>query len=413
MNKILPNITKKISVMMISQSNAAGGAARAASRLFTCLSNERDINFLVANKKGSDPRISQLKFNKKLISRILSRFDMFICNFIEPYNREWQTAAYFGSISARSINKSNYSIINLHWIGHGLISLRQIKKIDKPIVWTLHDEWMINAISHYPLSIEKTVIRNKLIIELVKRIKNNRVKLKKEIILKENVSLVCLNSEVAKKLKIQFPKKENIFTIANPVNLLEFFPENNQDINFTFNHARYKPLVLFLGGREDPRKGWDLLLKSLEVCKASFTLVVIASSNDIEIDFNSKIKIVNLPRIEKLNELRVLYSLVDAVVVPSRVEGLPQTATESISCGTPVIGFSIGGLIDIVKDGKTGFLAKPFSIEGLARAIERTLNLNKKEVVSNCRKFALLNFEFKVVESKYEAIFKSLSCPPT
>ena len=413
MNKSRPNITKKISVMMISQSNSAGGAARAASRLYTCLSNERDINFLVANKKGSDPRISQLKFNKKLISIILSRFDMFICNLIEPYNREWQTAAYFGSISARSINKSNYSIINLHWIGHGLISLRQIKKIDKPIVWTLHDEWMINAISHYPLSIDKTVIRNRLIIKLVKRIKNNRIKLKKEIILKKNVSLVCLNSEVAKKLKIQFPKKENIFTIANPVNLLEFFPEKNPDINFTFSLARYKPLVLFLGGREDPRKGWDLLLKSLEECKANFTLVVISSSNDIEIDFNSKIKIVNLPRIEKLNELRALYSLVDAVVVPSRVEGLPQTATESISCGTPVIGFSIGGLIDVVKDGKTGFLAKPFSIEGLARAIERVLNLNEKEVVSNCRNFALLNFDFKVIESKYEAIFNILSCPST
>ena len=41
-------------------------------------------------------------------------------------------------------------MVNLHWLGHGLISLRQMRKITKPIVWTLHDEWSIHAISHYP-----------------------------------------------------------------------------------------------------------------------------------------------------------------------------------------------------------------------------------------------------------------------
>jgi len=91
------------------------------------------------------------------------------------------------------------------------------------------------------------------------------------------------------------------------------------------------------------------------------------------------------------------------------VEGLPQTATEAISCGTPVVGFSIGGLIDIVHDAKTGFLAEPYDVQSLGVLIDRTLNLGKNKFVLPCRNFALANFDFKVVENKYESVFASVN----
>ena len=47
------------------------------------------------------------------------------------------------------INKSEYDIINFHWINHEMISLSDIMKISKPIVWTLHDNWPFSSIEHY------------------------------------------------------------------------------------------------------------------------------------------------------------------------------------------------------------------------------------------------------------------------
>ena len=120
---------------------------------------------------------------------------------------------------------------------------------------------------------------------------------------------------------------------------------------------------------------------------------------------NNKIKIIEQKRIQSVDELRRLYSLVNVVIVPSRVEGLPQTATEALSCGTPVVGFSIGGLIDIVQDGKTGFLAEPYNVQNLGYLIDRIMKLDKNKFLLPCRNFALDNFEFKIVESKYELIF--------
>lgn len=398
-------MTKKHSVMLISHNNFAGGAARAAARLYACLSNNRKIEFHVAKKVNDDPKIKQLKKFRRLLAVLATRLDILICKFIEPSNKEWQTAAYFGAMTARSINKSNLSIVNLHWVGHGLISLRQIKKIRKPIVWTLHDEWLLNPISHYSETLTKSKPRLKFIHYISLKLKNNRTRLKHRVIMQNNIHLVCLNSAIERKIRTQFPDKKNISTVANPIDLQDFYPQMDPDLLLKFNLQPDMPIGLFLGGEKDPRKGWDLLIEATKYCKSSFALIVITSADMSKIEINNKIKIIEQKRIQSVDELRRLYSLVNVVIVPSRVEGLPQTATEALSCGTPVVGFSIGGLIDIVQDGKTGFLAEPYNVQNLGYLIDRIMKLDKNKFLLPCRNFALENFEFKIVESKYELIF--------
>jgi glycosyltransferase involved in cell wall biosynthesis len=223
--------------------------------------------------------------------------------------------------------------------------------------------------------------------------------------MQNNMYLICLNSEIKRKLQTQFPDKKNISIIANPVDLQDFYPQMDSDLLLSFNLQPDIPIALFLGGEKDPRKGWDLLIEATKYCKSSFALIVITSADMSKLEINNKIKIIEQKRIQGVDELRRLYSLVNVVIVPSRVEGLPQTATEALSCGTPVIGFSIGGLIDIVQDGKTGFLAEPYDAQKLAYLIDYIMKLDKNRFLLPCRNFALNNFEFKIVESKYELIF--------
>ena len=47
----------------------------------------------------------------------------------------------------KKINKSNYDLINLHWVQGEFISIESIGKITKPIVWTLHDTWAFSGVS--------------------------------------------------------------------------------------------------------------------------------------------------------------------------------------------------------------------------------------------------------------------------
>ena len=57
------------------------------------------------------------------------------------------------------------------------------------------------------------------------------------------------------------------------------------------------------------------------------------------------------------------------MVVPSRLDNLPNTATEAMACGTPVVAFRTGGLPEIVNDGVSGRLADAFEPEHLAQCI--------------------------------------------
>ena len=57
------------------------------------------------------------------------------------------------------------------------------------------------------------------------------------------------------------------------------------------------------------------------------------------------------------------------MVVPSRLDNLPQSATEPLACGTPVVAFRQGGMEDLIEHRVNGWLAETDSIQSLAEGI--------------------------------------------
>jgi len=107
--------------------------------------------------------------------------------------------------------------------------------------------------------------------------------------------------------------------------------------------------------------------------------------------------------------LRVLYSAVDVMVVPSLQEAFGQTASESISCGTPVVAFGATGLLDIVEHQQNGYLAKPFDTADLAKGIEWVLKApNYDQLCQNARDKVLCKFDSKIVSRKYISLYNQV-----
>ena len=63
----------------------------------------------------------------------------------------------------------------------------------------------------------------------------------------------------------------------------------------------------------------------------------------------------------------------DVVVIPSRREGLGVAALEAMAAGCPVVASRVGGLADVVVDGRTGLLVPPDDDVALAAALARVL----------------------------------------
>ena len=382
------------------------GAGRAASRLFDCFNkNDVPVTLLTAKKDRQNSNKTSLNFYRSILLYIYSRVDYGMCKILEPKNDNWKTMALLGVLTARSLNKNKFDILNLHWVGHGLISLRQLNKIKKPIVWTVNDEWLLNPISHYPYV---QTDKNGILRWIRFNTERNRAKLKNTFIMRDNVYIVSVSKDIVDKFCRNYPKKSNkIYHIPNPVDTSIFFPDLNSTSNLPVFNSKSK-VVLFLGGTKDQRKGWDLLESSLEFCKSSFVLLVVGGiSKKISSEY-SQIEVIGIQNISDIGELRSLYSRSNLVVVPSRIEALPQTATEAMSCGTPVVGFDIGGLRDIITNGKSGILVPKFDIEHLSSAIDKILSRPKEDFAKSCVDFSSNTFSFKTVASKYKDIFMYL-----
>ena len=48
-------------------------------------------------------------------------------------------------------------LLHIHWLSEGFIRLKSLSKVDKPIIWTMRDEWAYTGGAHYKSDFEKYV----------------------------------------------------------------------------------------------------------------------------------------------------------------------------------------------------------------------------------------------------------------
>lgn len=73
------------------------------------------------------------------------------------------------------------------------------------------------------------------------------------------------------------------------------------------------------------------------------------------------------------DDIPEILSSLDVVLVPSWEEGMGRVAAEAMAMGTPVAATRVGGLAEIIEDGRTGLLVPPRDARGLADAVNRLL----------------------------------------
>jgi len=105
-----------------------------------------------------------------------------------------------------------------------------------------------------------------------------------------------------------------------------------------------------------------------------------------------------------------IYAAADAFLCTTLADGQPQTALESLACGTPVIAFDIGPMPEMVIHGKTGYIAGSPSAKNLKLTIMNFLKDNKhhNKLRENCRRKALKEFDINIQTNKYIELYEGL-----
>lgn len=175
------------------------------------------------------------------------------------------------------------------------------------------------------------------------------------------------------------------------------------------SEKKERPVVLFVG-RLEKRKGPQVLIKAIplvcrEVPEVDFIFIgrdTFVSDKNVSISGDSKhsfkeILLKDIPEGYRKNvrflgylddkELRRYFNLCDVFAAPSLYESFGLVYIEAMSYGKPVIGCGVGGVIEVIKDGITGFLIPPEDYQSLAGSIIALLkdNIKRQKIGMNAR----------------------------
>ncbi|MFD2905906.1 glycosyltransferase [Sphingobacterium anhuiense] len=164
-------------------------------------------------------------------------------------------------------------------------------------------------------------------------------------------------------------------------------PKNREHSKFIFDFDPDKFYILTgAQNMNDPRKGFCYLLESLQILsqtlpfeiKERIVIVVVAkkkTSDFDKIDFEK----VYLDYIKDYRLLAQLYKSVDLFVNTSVEDSGPMMVSEALACGTPVVGFDTGILINMIENGNNGYKVEVKDSDGLAQAIKTIVSLSEAE----------------------------------
>jgi glycosyltransferase involved in cell wall biosynthesis len=158
----------------------------------------------------------------------------------------------------------------------------------------------------------------------------------------------------------------------------------------------------------DRRKGGKLLSEALAGLKrADTTLVTFGAEPERG---NRAGSTIHLGRIDFERAKVLAYNAADLFAQCAVEDNLPNTVMEAVACGTPVAGFAIGGVPEMVRPGQTGWLASQVSAGALAECLEDAIRQIEEGATlrDSCRRVAELEYGQSTQAARYTDLFGSL-----
>ena len=414
-------------ILHLNKTDIQGGAARSAYRLHIGLRKIGvDSKMLVDDKVSDDPNVYGLSGEVlKAWGKARPFADRIPLKFYDWQRTPFHPAWIGRNIAGEELAKQA-DIMNLHWILGGFLSVKGISrlaKLGKPIVWTLHDMWAFTGGCHVSGECEKYIDSCGACPQLNSDRNNDITRKtwrgKKRVYRNLDLTVVTPSrwlAECAKRSSLFSDFKVKV--IPNGLNTDIFKPLDKLTARGILNLPENKKILLFgaVSAATFRRKGLQYLkeaISKLEKIKAfnkdELCLVIfgVSHSRDIrKIPFEVKF----LGGLHDDFSLALSYSAADIFIIPSLQDNLPNTVMESLSCGTPVVGFNIGGMPDLIEHRKNGYLAEQKNPEDLAMGIKWIIvdDKRRKKISMNVREKALREYTLKIQAERYLDLYKAL-----
>lgn len=310
--------------------------------------------------------------------------------------------SYYANILYKGLTNT-YDVTYVHYASHNAIPLLLLKKLKKEtIIYTnVHGSDVVPEVpsqEKYQNLVKKLLSASTTIITPSHYYRN----------------LVKEKYQISNSIEV-FP--------SGGVNSSTFY--DNGDKKATLEALQLDPSKRYIGyvSRIDVGKGWDVLLDAFhslnEKHKVDDISLIMVGDGKERAQFEEKIekyglrdKVIHFPLLPQ-KKLNLIYNAIDVFCFPTTRQGesLGLVGLEAMACGAPIIGSSIGGLLDYIEDGENGFFFHPGESKDLSIAIEKYFSLSDKEQeqLGDRAKQTAMAYEVESIKDKLITIFTSSS----
>ena len=389
-----------------------GGAYKAVERIQGCMRVcGIDSDILVRSKFFNTETIEVMDTPlRKLISKGRNFCNLFLSHGEVVTDR-------FGADITGHPKVKEADIIVLHWVNSFIssASIRKLNRLQKPIIWVMHDMWPFTGGCHYDAYCECYMnecgqcpfIKHKR----KRDISFQNLKGKQKLYDDVDISFVAISKWEMECAQASRPlQSKSISWISNPVNTDAFRPLDRNVIRERMGIAD-KKIILFGADKaiENKTKGFRYLLEALRhIDGTQYVAVCFGQAPESDRVSLPNMELIYLGNIRDESVLAQWYNAADVFVAPSLQEAFGYTVCEALSCGTPVTAFVVGGMLDQIEHKTNGYLAKLYDSQDLAEGIVYCVG-NRERLGHVARERVVSHNSYKVVGEQYCQLCRQVS----
>ncbi len=305
-------------------------------------------------------------------------------------------------------------IIHLHWVNSGTLSISEIGKLRKPVVWTLRDIWPFTGGCHIYSGCDRfrqVCGRCPMLGSDADWDLSRLIHWLKRRAYRGNIVPVAISrwmAEIAGTSSLF--SGSQIRVIPNSVDTDAFHPVPKPAARQILNLPLDRKIVL-AGAHNlgDPNKGFHHLTHAAAVLnRAAYFLLFFGNPPHRPVPQGLPPHRFIGPLHDNIS-LSVVYSAADVFVAPYENEGFGKTLIEAMACETPVVCFDQGGPRDIVEHQVTGYKARPFEPEHLREGIEWLATTPRyADIASAARARVAERFSLAAIAREYTSVYATL-----
>lgn len=345
--------------------NHTGGACIAATRIHNALVRAGfDSHYVCVFQREAGPNVHVLPK-----AGTMSRLLYFVAT--KCFRGIWRLSPYRKSIcmnlmpllgSKQLLKELNPDVVHVQWINADVMSFEELRNIKYPVLFHLHDIWMLNALA--PYAADDTRYSTGFFKGNSKCLERWMFSRKLRTVRELQAAFVGPSKWIC-----GFCKK-SLIGGNSFVECIPYLYDRRFKYNASIRESHERFVVLFgcFGGRANQIKGWDDFWSSVKLLPPDVrNRMQVNVFGEVFSDYEEMgVKLHCLGVIR--DPVKMIYEChqADISVLPSRQDNAPSTKFEALFCGLPVIAFDRTGCAEEIDHKVTGWIAQDGDINAYA-----------------------------------------------